>query len=398
MPQPQLTRIDRVRGCLLGLAVGDALGAPLEGLSAQQIRAHYGHVIDFVDGARAWKRKPYRWRLPGLYSDDTQQAMALCDILLEHGLVDRERLAGLYLGMATPKGTYVGAHRGIGRSFRQVLADLERGVSPRETGQRSAGIGAAMRIAPVALYYHGEPEAMYAAVMAASLMTHRDIRSLAGAMAVVHAVRRLSAGAQRDPSFLFRLAADVAREEGRIQAEYAGTGRVTSLAEHGHGLSRAIAHVESLLEMPRECALAALVEEANRHGADPVCRRATMGFPPACIPTCLYLLMTTDGYEDAITEVINLGGDADTAGAILGALAGAHYGIAAIPDRWLIGLQNRDAIDLRASALHRRSALGLGIPDLVDTEHELSAREEACRESLMAPSRNGGDRGANHRL
>ena len=73
---PQLTRMDRARGCLLGLAIGDALGAPLEGLSAQQIRAHYGLVDDYVDGARAWKKKPYRWRMPGLYSDDTQQALA----------------------------------------------------------------------------------------------------------------------------------------------------------------------------------------------------------------------------------------------------------------------------------------------------------------------------------
>ncbi len=58
----QLTRIERARGCLLGMAIGDALGAPLEGLSTQQIRAHYGIVLDYVDGARAWKKKPFRWR------------------------------------------------------------------------------------------------------------------------------------------------------------------------------------------------------------------------------------------------------------------------------------------------------------------------------------------------
>src|SRR4051794_5643634 len=130
---PQLSRIDRARGCLLGLAVGDALGAPLEGLSAQQIRAHYGHVVDYVDGVRAWKKKPYRWRMPGLYSDDTQQALAVADVLLECGEVDPGRLAGLYRALATPKGAYLGAHRGIGRSFRLVLAELERGVAPRQT-------------------------------------------------------------------------------------------------------------------------------------------------------------------------------------------------------------------------------------------------------------------------
>lgn len=393
---PQLSRIDRARGCLLGLAIGDALGAPLEGLSFQQIRAHYGLVDDFVDGARAWKNKPYRWRMPGLYSDDTQQALALSDVLIASRRIDPERVAALYLALAQPKGSYVGAHRGIGRSFRLVLADLERGVSPRATGQSSAGIGAAMRIAPVALYFLGQPEAMFEAVMAASLITHRDIRSLAGAMAVAHAVRRLAVGATREPSFLLWLAADVARDERRIADQFAA--EVVSLRPHQHSLSRAIAHVESVIDRPRDQALAALVEEANRHGAEPACKRATMGFPPACIPTCLYLLLTTDSLEEALIDVVNLGGDADTTGAILGALAGAHYGIEAIPDRWLDQLQNRAAIDLRAQALAFRSAQGLDIPDLIQGEHELSAREVECRGRLLTHSRNGGDLGANRRL
>jgi ADP-ribosylglycohydrolase len=393
---PPLTRIDRVRGCLLGLAVGDALGAPLEGLSSQQIRAHYGQVVNYVDGARAWKKKPYRWRMPGLYSDDTQQALALCDVLLEQRRIDPERLAEIYLGLANPKGSYIGAHRGVGRSFRQVLADLERGVSPRFTGQTSAGIGAAMRIAPVPLYFSNDPDAMFESVMNASLMTHRDIRSLAGALAVAHAIRRLAAGALRDPSILLWLAADVAREEERIAARYGGL--VSSMDRHRCSLSRSLAHVESLLDLPRERALAALVEEANRHGAEPICKRATMGFPPACIPTCLYLLMTTDSLEEALIEVVNLGGDSDTTGAILGALVGAHYGVGAIPHRWLDGLQNREAIDARACALARRSAAGLHIPDLIRTEHALSAQEGACRDRLLAHSQNGGDLGANRRL
>jgi len=395
---PLTTRIDRVRGCFLGMAIGDALGAPLEGLGAQQIRAHYNLVTDFVDGSRAWKKKPYRWRLPGLYSDDTQQGMALCDVVLEHGRVDIERLAAIYLELATPEGGYAGAHRGVGRSFRQVLAELRRGVPPDRSGQDSAGIGAAMRIAPLALYFAEEPDAdaLHEAVMAASLMTHRDVRSIAGALAVAHAVRRLAEGAGRDPSLLFRVAGDVARGEARIAAEWGHV--VDSLDAHGRSLSQAIARAESLLDIPRERALAALADEANRHGADPECKRATMGFPPACIPACLYLLLATDSFEEALIEVVNLGGDADSTGAILGALAGAHYGIDAIPARWLDGLQNREGIEARAVALDRRSAAGLAIPDLVATEHELTAKEAACRAHLMTHSPNGGDLGANRRL
>ncbi|MEO6807805.1 MAG: ADP-ribosylglycohydrolase family protein [Isosphaeraceae bacterium] len=395
---PHSARIDRARGCLLGMAVGDALGAPLEGLSSQQIKAHYGQVVDYVDGARAWKKKPYRWRLPGLYSDDTQQALVLADCLLDHGRIDPDRLAEQYLALANPRGAYLGAHRGIGRSFRQVLAELERGVAPEHTGQDSAGIGAAMRIAPVAVYYADRPESLFEPVLAASLMTHRDCRSLAGALAVAHAIRRLAEGQPRDPSLVLWLAADVARDEDRLAFEYAD--RVQSLAAYRRSLSTAIAHTESLLDLSRDRALAALVEQANHHGAEPPCRRPTMGFPPACIPTCLYLLLATDSFEEALIEVVNLGGDTDSAGAILGALAGAFHGPDAIPDRWLDGLQNRQGIELRAEALALGSSDGLpSIPDLITTEHDLSAREAALRSELMMQQhQSGGDLGANRRL
>jgi ADP-ribosylglycohydrolase len=377
---------------LLGLAVGDALGAPLEGLSSQQIKSHYGRVRNYVDGVQAWKRKPYRWRLCGLYSDDTQQALALCDVLIDYHRVDQERLADIYLALATPKGSFVGAHRGIGRSFRQVLAALERGVPAHLAGQPTAGIGAAMRIAPVPLYFADQRDAMFEAVMAASLMTHRDIRSLSGALAVAHAIRRLLAGEPRGPSLLLRMASDLAKDEQRIRADYADV--VIKLNAHGRSLSRALAHTESLVDVSRDRALAALVAEANRHGAEPDCKRATQGFPPACIPTCLYLLLTTGSFEDAVTEVVNLGGDTDTVGAILGAMAGAYYGVDAIPERWLDGLQNRQGIEARAVALVQRSSAGLHIPDLIATEHALTRKEGAILEQFMSFARNESDPGA----
>jgi ADP-ribosyl-[dinitrogen reductase] hydrolase len=393
---PHQLRVDRVRGCMLGMAVGDALGAPLEGLSSQQIRTHYGRVRDYVDGVQAWKRKPYRWRLQGLYSDDTQQALALCDVLLDYRRVDPERLADLYLALMTPKGSFVGAHRGIGRSFRQVLAALERGVPAHLTGQPTAGIGAAMRIAPIPLYFGDDIGPMFESAMAASLMTHRDIRSLSGALGVAHTIRRLVAGGPRDPSLLFRVASDVVVDEKAIAARYGDI--VINLDKHGRSLSRAIAHAESVLDLSRDRALAALVDEANRHGAEPVCKRPTMGFPPACIPTCLYLLLMTDSFEEAVTEVVNLGGDTDTSGAILGAMAGAYYGVDAIPQRWLDGLQNRDGIEMRAIALAQRTQAGLHIPDLIATEHSLTRKEGESFEQFASVGRERDDRNANHVL
>src|SRR5262249_21381333 len=157
---------------------------------------------------------------------------------------------------------------------------------------------------------------------------------------------------------------------------------VTNVDTHARSLSRAIAHAESLLESPRDRALGALVDEANRHGAEPPCRRPTQGFPPACIPTCLYLLLATESFEEAVTEVVNLGGDTDTVGAILGALAGAHYGVDAIPERWRAGLQNREGIEARSLALAERSSAGMQIPDLIATEHALTRKESEILEQF----------------
>ena len=227
-----------------------------------------------MDGVQAWKRKPYRWRLQGLYSDDTQQALALCDVLLDYRRVDPERLADLYLALMTPKGSFVGAHRGIGKSFRQVLAALERGVPAHLTGQPTAGIGAAMRIAPVPLYFGDDVGPMFDSAMAASLMTHRDIRSLSGALAVAHTIRRLVAGGPRDPSLLFRVASDVVKDETAIAADYGDV--VINLDKHARSLSRAIAHAESVLDD----AAGSCLGGTGRRSQSPRCRTGVQATDP----------------------------------------------------------------------------------------------------------------------
>src|SRR5262249_39001481 len=154
------------------------------------------------------------------------------------------------------RGTFVGAHRGIGRSFRHVLSALERGVPAHATGQPTAGIGAAMRIAPVSLYFGDDIGALFESAMAASLMTHLDVRSLSGALAVAHATRRLAAGSERDPSLLLWVSADLFKDEKRIAEAYAHV--VLKLDCHAHSLSRAISHAESLIDLRRDQVLAAI--------------------------------------------------------------------------------------------------------------------------------------------
>jgi ADP-ribosyl-[dinitrogen reductase] hydrolase len=79
-------------------------------------------------------------------------------------------------------------------------------------------------------------------------------------------------------------------------------------------------------------------------------------------------------------------------------MAGAFYGVGAIPQRWLDGLQNRDGIEARAIALAQRSTFGLKIPDLIATEQFLSRKEGESLEQFASMARDGGDRDANHVL
>jgi ADP-ribosylglycohydrolase len=379
---------DRKRGALIGLAIGDALGAPLEGLDLHQIRQHYGRVEAYVDGIAAWKRKPFRWRLPGLYTDDTQQALVLADVLVRHAQVDVDRIAELYLALATPRGGYLGAHRAVGRSFRHVIDMLENGHSPWECGQSSVGIGAAMRIAPVALYHLNDFDAIVSAIAAASLITHRDIRSLAAAAAVAFAIARLVEGEVPSGAFLLRLAGDVRRAE----SWFAKNAKVPieGLDPYQHSISHVVASAERWIDRRREPALAAIVEEANRHGPELPIRRATQGFPPALIPTCLYLLCNASNFHDAVVDAVNLGGDADTCGAIVGALVGAELADSSLPDALRLGLQNRDGIAQWADALVNRSAQGIDLPDLVESERSLCEAEAAFRDSHAFRRGSGG--------
>ena len=392
-------RRDRARGSFLGLAVGDALGGPLEGLGAQQIHAHYGVVTDYVDGVRAWRRRPYCWREPGLYTDDTQHALILADGLLRHGEVVPERIIEAFGRLANPRGRHLGAHRGASASLRKVLDRIEEGSPIAEAGSVEAGIGAAMRAAPLGIY-HDDCADLTAGVALASYPTHRDIRSIAGAAAVALAVRRIlrfESAEEKRPSFLLLLASDVARAEAAILEQL---GETATGLEHRHAVSSSIAAAESVLELDRDKAFGEIMEQANRQGAHPFCRRPTMGFPPGLIPACLYLFFVTESFEEALIEVVNLGGDADTAGSILGALAGAYYGISRIPDRWLDGLQNRAAIESMADALADRSAADLmSLDDLLASERALSDREDRWRHevSTSGSKAGGSDLGAHRK-
>jgi ADP-ribosyl-[dinitrogen reductase] hydrolase len=156
-----MDELERYRGAMLGLAVGDALGAPVEGLKDGHILQLYGRIEGYVDAAKAWKDRPRRWRQKGLYTEDTQHALALADALVKCRGLNRAYFTELLLDLARAEtGLPLGAHRGADDDFRATIGALQGGTPPDQAGRPGAGIAPMARAAPVGLYFAGEDDAL----------------------------------------------------------------------------------------------------------------------------------------------------------------------------------------------------------------------------------------------
>jgi ADP-ribosyl-[dinitrogen reductase] hydrolase len=266
--------MDRLAGLLLGTAVGDSLGLPREGLSPRRARRLYPG--------------PLRQRL-GLLSDDTEHACMTAQALLAEpndparfGRVLARKLRW-WLAALPPA---------IGFSTLRALI-IGRGVW-------SAGNGPVMR-APVIGALVDDIDRLESFVAASTAITHRDARAHAGALAI--AIAAHYAMRDRADAVLDAIRARVVDRE----------------------LLDALDRVEAMLDRPSS----ELVRELGL-------ARGVTGYVHHTVPMCLHAwLRAPHDFAGAVTEIIELGGDADTTGAIVGALAGASAGEAAIPREWL---------------------------------------------------------------
>jgi ADP-ribosyl-[dinitrogen reductase] hydrolase len=209
---------------------------------------------------------------------------------------------------------FLAGAKGIGQTTFAALNELRSGVPWRQAGQnahrllreKSAGNGSLMRCAPVALLHYRDQERLVRDTLNSSIITHWDPRAGWGAVALNLAIARLLVG-ERD-GLLEAVAAQV--EEQRV--------------------ADAVRAVAGMTE--RDIAHSALVLDT--------------------LPSALWCFSNTDSLESALVRAVNLGGDTDTNGAVTGALAGAWYGVGAIPARWRAGLTGSAEIAELATRIH----------------------------------------------
>jgi ADP-ribosyl-[dinitrogen reductase] hydrolase len=284
---------DRFRGCLLGLACGDAVGTTVE----FRPRGSFLPVVDMVGGG------PFRLE-PGQWTDDTSMALCLAASLVELGRFDAEDQMRRY--SRWQKDGYMSSN---GRCFdigNTVSAALRKF---RKTGEAyagstdpySAGNGCLMRLAPVPMFFHRDPAL-------AIEMSGESARTTHGAAECVAASRLFGA---------------------MLHLALAGQDQPTIL--EGHGISG--------LDSP---GLQAIAQGAYRDKPRSAIRGS--GYVVECLEAALWCFASTGNFRDAILKATNLGDDADTTAAICGQIAGAYYGAAGIPESWLERLAQRDAI------------------------------------------------------
>ena len=273
---------DRFRGCLVGLAVGDALGSRFEAQSADHIRGRFPtgkHLINYVTD-EIW------------YTDDTQMAIGVAESLADHGQIIEDRLCESFVANYMPS-------RGYGRGARAVLDAMEDGADYRSVAAKqfpggSFGNGAAMRVAPVGLFFRNDPQMVLDQSRLSALPTHLHPLGIEGAQLLALAVAHASNTEQFDrDAFFADLLHHCQSSEYRNKLERATKIQTADeLSSLGNG-------IEALESVPTAIASFAL---------------------------------TPHSYQETIANVIVLGGDTDTLAAMAGAVSGAYLGMAAIPN------------------------------------------------------------------
>ncbi|HKM43497.1 MAG TPA: ADP-ribosylglycohydrolase family protein [Limnochordia bacterium] len=292
---------EKARGCLLGLAVGDALGQPTEGKTLDYIRSTYGKITDFLT------------EHPGV-SDDTEYALFSSRLLLEHGLgMTSEHVARAWI---TSLAGQTGGFKGAGFSEMAAIENLRSGLMPPASGDHihAWSDGLAMRVAPFGIVAPGKP------ALAADL-AYRD-------GVVSHSGEGIYAG----------------------QAVAAAIATAMTLDSKNCGDVMNLLVQSALSVIPSDSWTARAITEAVAIGSgcadvwealEPLYKGIVADYyywsdlAPEAVGLAFGIIAAARGdFVDSVLGGTNIGRDTDTIAAIAGAITGAWLGVSSIPQEW----------------------------------------------------------------
>jgi ADP-ribosylglycohydrolase len=304
--------LEQIQGCIVGLAVGDALGYPHEFRKVAQVQKEIGPegITDFLSIQDPRFTRPFiigKKHPPGTYTDDTQMSLAVAEALIEKG---HEDLDGLMNAMGRHFVKWADSpdnNRSPGGTCMTGCENLKKGVPWRKAGvANSKGCGSAMRVAPIGLFYDDVPRMMEVA-RASSVLTHGHNAAIEGAAAGALAVHLALQG--KGP-------ADIHRE-----ITTACTGRSADFDACFARVPAAIARPPGEVLIDGELGESWVAEEA--------------------IASALYCVWRhPDKFSECVLEGVNTDGDSDSIACIAGGIVGARLGLSAIPQKWRDSVEN----------------------------------------------------------
>lgn len=303
-----------VQSLLLGLAVGDALGVPVE------FKKRGTFHVDGMEGYGTHNQPPGTW------SDDSSLALALADALAEDAIsmeaIARRFIAWLDEGRFTPHGEAFD----IGNATSRALGRLKKGVAPEDAGGKNMfdnGNGSLMRIAPLVFFLPDLP-------LADRLELCRKVSSITHA----HPISILACFIYLEYLMLLR-GIDKSEAYADLRENFK---RYAPLLDEA-----ALPHFDRILKRN----LAQLPEDEIK----------SSGYVVDTLEAAMWCFLKTGNYAEAVLKAVNLGEDADTVGAVTGAMAGLYYGEGEIPPEWLAALASRKEICAIANQLRKRLGL-----------------------------------------
>lgn len=307
-------RFDTVKSMILGHAVGDALGVPVEFETREQLAANP------VTGMRGYGS----YDVPaGSWSDDTSMTLALMESLARLGHYDyNDIMKNFVLWMDKAEFTPTGVMFDIGRATMQALTKYVHGTGPLQCGGMSEhdnGNGSLMRISPAALFLYAgkgteaEAEDMQV-VHELSMLTHGHPRSMMACGIYVLIALQLLDG--RSLHEAIREGIRRARDFYELQPLFVGEIPVYGM----------VWDIERLTQMPEETI-------------------KSSGYVVDTFEAVLWCLLNSGSYRECVLKAVNLGEDTDTIAAIAGGMAGMAYGFESIPQEWRDTLLKGEYID-----------------------------------------------------
>lgn len=331
---------NRYVSTLLGCAIGDILGMPVEGWRPEQIKKYVPHgkitepldpiVVKDSDGneinedefgkLKYWTRDLRR----GEWTDDTILTVAIASSIAETGKLDLLNMARKHLeayeSLRMEDGRIKG---GFGGTTMEAFKKLQSGISPQNSGVIGGpGNGPAMKAAPLGLYAYAKNDLENALTFANTLakMTHLDPRSIASGIVQTYAVYAMMQNIQKQ-DFVVSLCDTCRKFEGPLEPKY-------TWYKSGNLLSR-LEWVKDNENSSVDNALAVIGNSSAVYKSYPFA-----------------IFMMQKYWDDPLTgliEAVNSGGDCDTVGAMYGALSRARHGLF-FPKEWLETLQNKDRL------------------------------------------------------